>query len=39
MCKQDVEDWCRICVVCVARKGPSEKGKSELQTYNSTTAF
>jgi len=30
-CKQDVEDWCRSCKVCIARKGPSNKGKSELQ--------
>jgi len=33
-CKQDVEDWCRSCKVCIAKKGPSEKGKSELQLYN-----
>jgi len=39
MCKQDVEDWCRTSVVCVARKGPSENGKSELQIYNSATPF
>jgi len=33
-CKKDVEDWCRSCKVCVAKKGPSDKGKSELQLYN-----
>jgi len=33
-CKKDVEDWCRSCKVCTARKGPSDKGKSELQLYN-----
>jgi len=38
-CKQDVEDWCRTCLVCVAKKGPSEKGRSELQIYNAGTPF
>jgi len=38
-CKQNVEDWCRTCVVCVAKKNPSERGKSELQIYNSGTPF
>jgi len=33
-CKGDVEDWCRSCKVCTAKKGPSDKGKSELQLYN-----
>jgi len=37
--KQDVEDWCRTCVVCVAKIGPSEKKKSELQIYNSGSPF
>jgi len=32
--KQDVKDWCRSYKVCIARKGPSDKGKSELQLYN-----
>jgi len=38
-CKQDVEDWCRTCLVCVAKKGPSEKGRSKLQIYNAGTPF
>jgi len=29
----------RTCVVCVAKRGPSEKGKSELQIYNSDSPF
>jgi len=33
-CKSDVEDWCRSCKICIAKKGPSDKGKSELQLYN-----
>jgi len=38
-CKQDVEDWCKTCLVCVAKKGPSEKGRSELRIYNAGTPF
>jgi len=38
-CKQDVEDWCKTCTICVAKKGPTEKGKSELQIYNAGTPF
>jgi len=26
-CKQDVEGWCRSCKVCLARRGPTGKGK------------
>jgi len=34
-CKQDVENWCRTCTICVAIcVGPIERGKSELQIYN-----
>ncbi|XP_025162448.1 uncharacterized protein LOC112590369 [Harpegnathos saltator] len=33
-CKRDVEDWCASCKICIAKKGPSEKGKSPLQVYN-----
>lgn len=33
-CKSDVENWCASCKICVARKGPSSKGKSSLQVYN-----
>ena len=38
-CKQDVEDWCKSCEVCVARKGPLGKGKSPLQIFNVGTPF
>jgi len=38
-CKQDVEDWCRTCEICVSRKGPSGKGKSPLQIYNVGVPF
>lgn len=38
-CKQDVEDWCRSCGICVSKRGPSEKGKSALQVYNVGTPF
>lgn len=38
-CKQDVEDWCRSCYICMARKGPSGKGKSPLQIYNVGSPF
>ena len=34
-----MEDWCRSCRVCVAKKGPSSKGKSPLQIYNVGTPF
>jgi len=33
-CKQDVEEWCKTCKICISRKGPSGKGKSPLQIYN-----
>ncbi|XP_018378045.1 PREDICTED: uncharacterized protein LOC108770817 [Trachymyrmex cornetzi] len=32
-CKQNVEDWCRSCKICIAKKGPSGKEKSPLQTF------
>jgi len=38
-CKQDVEEWCRSCKVCIAKRGPSEKGKSPLQIYNVGAPF
>ncbi|CAL1687616.1 unnamed protein product [Lasius platythorax] len=38
-CKHDVEDWCRSCKVCVARKSPSGKGKSPLQIYDVGSPF
>jgi len=33
-CKQDVEDWCKSCKVCISKQGPLGKGKSPLQIYN-----
>jgi len=38
-CKQDVEEWCKSCKVCLARRGPSGKGKSPLQIYNVGAPF
>jgi len=38
-CKQDVEEWCRSCKVCLARRGPTGKGKSPLQVYNVGVPF
>lgn len=38
-CKQDVEDWCKSCQACIAKKGPVGKGKSPLQIYNVGTPF
>lgn len=29
-CKKDVEKWCRSYIVCIAKAGPSDKGKSSL---------
>lgn len=37
-CKNDVEDWCRSCRVCVAKKDPSGKGRS-MQVYDSGSPF
>ncbi|XP_071652203.1 uncharacterized protein [Temnothorax longispinosus] len=38
-CKQDVEEWCKTCKVCVSKKGPLGKGKSPLQIYNVGAPF
>jgi len=38
-CKQDVEEWCRSCKVYLARRSPTEKGKSPLQIYNVGAPF
>jgi hypothetical protein len=38
-CKQDVEHWCESCKVCLAKKSPSDKGKSSLQIYNAGAPF
>jgi len=38
-CKQDVENWCRSCKVCVSKQGPSGKGKFPLQIYNVGLSF
>jgi len=34
ICKQDIENWCKFCKICVSKQGPSGKGKSPLQIYN-----
>jgi len=39
LCKQDVENWCRTCDICIAKKGPSGKGKSEMQIYDTGSPF
>jgi len=38
-CKQDVEEWCKSCKICLAKRGPSGKGKSPLQVYNVGAPF
>lgn len=38
-CRSDVEEWCRTCHVCAARKGPRGKGSSPMQTYNVGAPF
>jgi len=38
-CKQDVEKWYRSCKVCLARRGPTGKGKSSLQIHNVGAPF
>ena len=38
-CKQDVENWCKTCEVCISKKGPPGKGKSPLQIYNVGAPF
>jgi len=38
-CKQDVEEWCKSCKICLARRGPTGKGKSPLQIYNVGAPF
>ncbi|XP_068990472.1 protein NYNRIN-like [Neodiprion pinetum] len=38
-CRSDVEDWCRRCRICTAKKGPRAKGHSSLQVYNVGALF
>lgn len=38
-CKQDVEEWCKTCVDCVAKRGSPGKEKSPLQIYNVGSPF
>ena len=33
-CKKDVENWCRSCSVCIAKKGPSDKGHNQMRIYD-----
>lgn len=37
--RKDVEDWCRRCHACVARKGPRERGRGPLKIYNVGAPF
>lgn len=37
--KQDIENWCKSCKVCISRKGPTGKGKSPMQVYNVGNPF
>jgi len=37
-CKRDVENWCKSCMVCIAKKGPPE-GKSLMQIFNARAPF
>ncbi|XP_011630111.1 uncharacterized protein LOC105422453 [Pogonomyrmex barbatus] len=39
ICKKDVEEWCRTCRICVAKKGATNKEKSPLQIFNSRAHF
>lgn len=38
-CRASVEHWCRSCEECVAKAGPSDKGKHPMQIYNSGAPF
>ena len=33
-CKKDVENWCRFCSVCIAKKVPADKGHNQMRIYN-----
>ncbi|XP_076660385.1 uncharacterized protein LOC143363724 [Halictus rubicundus] len=37
--RRDVEEWCRRCDSCVAKKGPRERGKGSLKIYNVGAPF
>lgn len=37
--KSDVEEWCRTCKICIAKKDPPKKGKSPLQIFNVGAPF
>lgn len=37
--RADVEEWCRRCHACTARKGPQEKGRGLLRLYNVGAPF
>ncbi|KAK2577752.1 hypothetical protein KPH14_011855, partial [Odynerus spinipes] len=37
--RTDVEDWCRRCFRCSAKKGPKMKGKGALKIYNVGAPF
>ena len=37
--KKYVENWCSSCSVCVAKKGPSDKGHNQMRIYNMGLPF
>lgn len=38
-CRQDVEEWCRRCDTCAAKKGPRQRGAGDLRVYNVGAPF
>jgi len=38
-CKRDVNNWCKSCMVCVAKKSPPDKEKSPMQIFNAGASF
>lgn len=38
-CKQDVENWCKSCKICISKEGPIGKGNSPMQVYNVENSF
>ena len=38
-CRDDVEEWCRRCDDCAARKGPKTRSRGRMQQYNVGAPF
>ena len=38
-CRQDVQEWCRRCDACAAKKGPRQRGAGNLRVYNVGAPF